>query len=443
MGKKAFAVMLLLFGVIGIPAVAAAQDRGSDSGLQEFVFNMNLGVGLAGYEDAGGTHRAYQKFSFLPEISFGRFGAGLDLTFELDGDFRLRDLDGDGKADGWSSVSDYVYKIAYIRYGNPGEPLYVRAGKYDSYTLGHGLIMGDFSNTLFFPQVRQLGMNYRLDGRIFDFPYLGIEGVVDDLLDWDIIGTRLYAKPFAGLGDPVLEGLELGASIVTDLDSQEIYNPAHPDYADQGAPRDNPSSEPVTEIGIDIEVPVIVRQPTQLTAYADWALILNRGTGGLVGADFTYRWFTVTGQLRFLGPQFVATYFGPFYEAERAQKPGVLDASDTFTLGYLVGTKMNLFDTVRFRFAFSDNAGGDIGPVISTGLFTVEGALGKLDAGIRYDKKDIQSFSDLTNGEDTFLELLLGYRISQAARIVLTYQRAYSPAGEYRDRTFCETRFSF
>jgi hypothetical protein len=443
MGKKAFAVMLLLFGVIGTGAVASAQSRGDESESVEFEFNMNIGVGLTSYEDTSGTQRAYQKFSFLPEFSCGKFGAGLDLTFEFDGDFRLRDLDGDGKADGWSDVSDYVYKIDYIRYGRPTEPLYVMAGKYDSYTLAHGLIMGDFSNTLFFPQVRQLGLNYRLDGNIFDFPYLGLEGVVDDLLDWDIIGTRLYAKPFAGLDDTSLSGLEIGASIVTDLDTQEIYDPQEPDYAAYSAPKDNPSGDTVTEIGIDVEVPVIVQRTTQLTTYADWALILNKGTGGLVGADFAYRWFTLTGQLWLLGPRFVVNYFGPFYEAERAQKPGGLEANDAFAIGYLAGTKMILFDTVRFRFYFSDVPSRGTGPGISAGLYSVEGALGKLDFGFRYDKKDIQTFSDLTSGEDTFLECMIGYRISRSARIVVTYQRAYGPAGEYQDKTFCETRFSF
>jgi hypothetical protein len=38
---------------------------------------------------------------------------------------------------------------------------------------------------------------------------------------------------------------------------------------------------------------------------------------------------------------------------------------------------------------------------------------------------------------------MIGYRISRSARIVVVYQRAYGPAGEYQDKTFCETRFSF
>ncbi|MBN2322369.1 MAG: hypothetical protein JXQ30_01445 [Spirochaetes bacterium] len=443
MGKKAFRVMLLLFGVITMGTVASAQSLEIEPEKAEFEFDMNIGVGLASYEDASGTNRAYQKLSFLPEFSWGKFGAGVDLTFEFDGEFRLRDLDGDGKADGWSSVYDYVYKIDYIRYGLPTEPLYVMAGRYDSYTLAHGLIMDDFSNTLFFPQVRQLGLTYRLDGALFDFPYLGLEGVVDDLLDWDIIGTRLYVRPFSGLDDPALSGIELGASIVTDLDTGEIYDPKNPDYSSYSSPLDYPSGDTVTEIGIDVEVPIIARQKTKLAAYADWALILNRGTGGLAGADFTYRWFTLTGQLRLLGPRFTVSYFGPFYEALRAQKPGELESYDTFALGYLAGTKMVLFDTVRFVFYLSDVPSRGSGPGISTGLYSVEGALGKLDAGIRYDRRNIKSFSDLTSGDDTFLKIMVGYRISRSARIVLTYQRAYGPSGECQDKTFCETQFSF
>jgi hypothetical protein len=131
-------------------------------------FNMDLALGLSSYKDSAGAQRAYQRFSVYPEITYGKFGAGLDLTLELDGNFNLRDLDNNGVADGWGSFTDYLYKIHYIRYGLEKDPLFVRVGYFDSYTLGHGLIMEGFSNTLFYPQVQQLGLTFRLDGALFD-----------------------------------------------------------------------------------------------------------------------------------------------------------------------------------------------------------------------------------------------------------------------------------
>ena len=373
MCKKVCGLLIVLLVMCGT-AIAASEEPEEQP---KFGFNMNFALGLSSYKSSSGTQMAFQKFSFFPEFSYGKFGAGLDLTFEFDGDFRLRDLDNDGKADGWSTFSDYIYKIYYIRYGYPEEPFYVRAGAFDSYTLGHGLIMDGFSNTLFYPQVHQLGLDLHLDAELFGFPYIGINTVVDDLLDWDIIGARIYTRPFAGLKTPIISGLEIGASIAADFDIAEINDPQNVDYPSYGAPNDNPGSEKVSEIGVDVELPIIERRDMRLITYADWALILGKGTGGFIGSNFTYDWFTVIGQLRLLGPQFVVNYFGPFYEVERAVKYQGLDSNDGFTVGYLIGTKMALFKAVNFHFFWSHVFDADYGPEIKTGLATMEGALGK------------------------------------------------------------------
>jgi hypothetical protein len=439
MGKKVCWIVPFLFIFYCIAFGASKEDDSQP----KFSFTMGFSLGLSSYKDSAGAQRAYQKFGFFPEISYGKLGAGLDLTFEFDGDFQLRDLDNDGRADDWSSFTDYLYKIYYVRYGLPKDPFYVKAGYFDSYTLGHGLIMDGFSNTLFYPQVHQIGLNLHLDGSAFDFPYIGIQTVVDDLLDWDIIGARIYTRPFAGIRAPIISGLEVGASIATDLDTAEVNNPAHPDYASYRSPNDNPGSEKVTEIGIDVELPIIEQRDMELLTYADWAVILGKGTGGLIGSTFSYRWFTVIGQLRLLGPQFVVNYFGPFYEVERASKYAGLDANEQFAVGYLLGTRLALFKAVNFYFFWSDVFNVSYGPEIKTGVATVEGALGKFDASLGYEKKDIQSFSDLFNGEDLLFCLSLGYRITGSTKIVLTYQRSYGPSGSSEDKTFVETRFSF
>ena len=136
-------------------------------------------------------------------------------------------------------------------------------------------------------------------------------------------------------------------------------------------------------------------------------------------------------------------YFGPFYEVERAAKYGGLDANTGFAVGYLVGTRMALFEAVNFYFFWSEVFDVSYGPEIKTGVATLEGALGKFDLSAGYEKKDIGSFSDLFSGEDTLLEFALGYRISNTARIRLTYQRTFDPSGDVQDKTFVETRFSF
>ena len=292
---------ILVFSVIAF----AQENESTEKEKPKLGFNMNLAIGLSSYEDSNKDQLAFQKFGIFPEFTYGKWGLGLDLTLELDGDFHLRDLDNDGKPDRWSTFWDYVQRIYYLRYGHKGDPLYGRIGAFSSYTLGHGLVMERFSNTLFYPQVIQLGLNLDIDGSLFDFPYIGMESVVDDILDWDIMGIRVYSRPFQGFTTPIVKDMKVGATIVTDLDNKE--DPT------EDPPGDNSASESgITEYGLDIEAPLLERQDMSVIAYADWAKISGKGNGSWIGSTFTYKWISILGQLRFLGKQFETGFSARF-----------------------------------------------------------------------------------------------------------------------------------
>ncbi len=441
--------LIVVFFIILCSSVVLAQVA-EESGQKEkpkFGFNMNFSLGLSSYEDINGDQIAFQKFGIFPEFTYGKWGLGLDLTLELDGDFQMRDIDKDGKPDRWSNFTDYLYKIYYVRYGHKGDPLYGRIGAFEGYTLGHGLIMDGFSNTLFYPQVLQLGLNLDIDGRIFNFPLIGMESVVDDVLDWDIMGLRVYARPFMNMETPIIKDLKVGGTIVTDLDPQE----KPPD-----SPKDDPLSESVTEYGIDIELPLLERQNMNLIAYADWAKISGKGSGSFIGSTYTYQWFRALAQLRFFGKEFVPNYFDAYYEQERRtiyDDEGKLvqeckyDKLSDYTeryMGYLIGTELGLFNILNFFFYWSDGFNDPEGPRIQSGIGTAENAIPKIDASFTYDKKDIDGFRDLRSKEDSLMQLKVAYKISAITSLVFIYERTYSPyTGEVTDRTFIETQFSF
>jgi hypothetical protein len=396
---------------------------------------MNLSIGLSSYEDSTGTRLAYQNFGIFPEFSYGRWGLGLDLSLEFDGDFHLRDLDNDGVPDRWTSLHDYLTRIYFLRYGRKGDPLHGRIGAFDSITLGHGLVMDGYSNTLFRPQVIQLGLNLDVDGALFSFPYFGFEMVADDVLDWDVIGVRLYARPLARASNTLLKRLEFGGTFVTDQDPQE--NPLD-------VPEDNPASEGVSVYGVDVELPLLEKERTSLVAYADWAKIVDGGSGALVGSTFTYRRLTLLGQLRFFGKEFVPAYFDSFYERDRGGKYATLAAYDEFYAGYLVGTEMNILDAVSFSFTWDDGIGDPDGPHVLAAVGTRDNVFPRFDVALSYDKKDIKSFSDLISEENSLIRFTLGYRLGSSAKIILTIERAYSPFSlTPADRTYVETQFLF
>jgi len=401
-------------------------------------FNMNMGIGLSNYEDVNENQIAFQKFSFLPEFTYGKWGLGLNFTFEFDGDFHLRDLNDDGKADTWTTFTDYLYKIYYVRYGHKGEPIYGRVGAFDSYTLGHGLLMEGLSNTLFYPQILQLGLNLDIDGRVFGFPYIGFESVVDDVLDWDIIGLRVYARPLTNLPTPIINELKVGASVVIDVDPQEI--PLSDEY---GPPKDNPASDTVSTYGLDTELPIFDRGDMSLVTYADWAKIRGKGSGSIIGSTYQYNWLKLIAQLRFLGKEFVVSYFDPYYEMDRAVKYGRLDTITDFYMGYLIGTDLSLFNFLSFYFWWDDGFNDEDGPRIRTGIITAENAIPKIEASATYDKKDIDDFGDFFSLSDSLFQLRVAYKVTKFVSIVFIQQRTYTPSGKSTPLTLVETQFSF
>lgn len=441
MGKKSVVVgIFLLVAFFAVSLIAFAEEEKEKP---KFGFNMDFNIGLSSYENSNHQQVTFQKFSFFPEFSYGKWGLGLDLTFEFDGNFKLRDLDNDGKPDTWSTFTDYLYKIYYVRYGFKGDPLYARIGAFDSYTLGHGLIMSGFSNVLFYPQIHHLGLNLDIDGSIFNMPIIGMESVVRDVLDWDIIGLRVYVRPLTSLSTPIIKDLKVGATFVTDRDPQEITDTADPNYEKYGSPKDNPNSTPVSEFGLDTELPIFQKGKMSLITYADWAKIAGKGSGSLIGATFQYSWFKLIGQMRFFGKEFVMSYFDSFYEVERSTKYNSLNAYDQFYAGYLVGTDLSLFNLLTFTFYWSDGFNDSEGPRIQTRIATVKNAIPKFDITFSYDKKDISSFADTFSTANSLMELEFAYKVSPIASIVFIYQRTYTPSGNESDQTLIETRFSF
>ena len=438
MVKKSSFLIILFFLLNCVILYAQAEDQ-VPADKPKFDFTMNLTIGLSSYEDITQNQVAFQKLGIFPGFAYGRWGLGFDLSLEFDADFHLRDLDHDGRPDGWTTLHDYLTKIYYLQYGVKGDPLYGRIGTFNGYTLGHGLVMNNFSNTLFYPQIIQLGLNLDADGRLIGFPYVGFESLVDDVLDWDIIAARLYARPFLDAQNPIFKGFELGATIVTDGDTLELPTEV---------PEDNPASERVAEFGIDVEVPLLEKEGMSLVAYADWAKIVERGSGGFVGGAFTYQWLNLSGQIRFLGEEFVPAYFDSFYERDRGAPPAVkyasLDAYTEFYMGYMIGTELSLFKVLKFSFQWEDGLHDVEGPRVLTGIQTAEGALPKFIASLVYEKKDIDGIDDFFSEGDSLLRLTAGYKISPVTKILFVYERTYSPyTRDPADRAFVDTQFSF
>jgi len=102
----------------------------------------------------------YNQISIRPEIPIGKMGIGLDiyLYFNSDGIYKGNWDFQDGKA----SYQTIIDKIYYIRWGQPGESLYFRIGGLNQVSLGYGILVKNYSNTMRYPEIRKIGLDYRM-----------------------------------------------------------------------------------------------------------------------------------------------------------------------------------------------------------------------------------------------------------------------------------------
>jgi hypothetical protein len=211
--KRYFCLLI----IVAVSGVAFAQES------DQMGFGLDLGLGAASFGEPG-EEETWQILSLMPDFAFGPFGIGIDLTFHYrftggdGGEFEFREEDWNPEAAGVSFLELYLPRFRYIRWGFRGDPLYIKLGSIDDATLGNGFIMGNYANTLFLPEIRIFGLNFDLDGTLFNFPYVGLQSFIGNLANPDIIGGRLFARPLAWMSMPVLPYLEIGYTMVGDID---------------------------------------------------------------------------------------------------------------------------------------------------------------------------------------------------------------------------------
>jgi len=384
-----------------------------------------------------GERVTYQTVGLYPGLSFGRLSLGLDLSVDLDADFRLRDLDDDGNPDGWSSAADYLHKIEYLRWNTPRDPVYLQVASVDGYTLGHGLLMEDYDPSLFHPYVVQRGLTGGLDGSALGVPAVGVQVMTDDVLDWDVVASRFKVAPLGFLGSG-RERLTVGFSGVFDLDPRE--EPLSEEY---GPPRDHPSSRTVSAIAVDARLPLLDREETGLVVYGDWAHIVNKGHGALAGAELSYRWLLLRGEARFSGSRFVPHFFDPYYELDRSAKYDGLDLVEAST-GWLAGAELDLFGAVDLAFSWEQELdGGGAGTRIRWSAGLSPEAFPKLSASLSYDKRGVGDFEDFLELQGSLFSLSGAYRVTPSVRVHFAQERVFTPWGSSAAQTVLETRFEF
>ncbi|HAP43931.1 MAG: hypothetical protein A2087_11790 [Spirochaetes bacterium GWD1_61_31] len=404
-----------------------------------FEIGGGVSLGVDNIPNADGTNTSWNVLGFQPDLAIGNFGIGLDLTlrFQIMPDQNtpfavyLGDWLPNYEENGRNILDIYLPKIQFVRYGYQGDPLYVKLGSIEDLTLGTGFMMGNYANTRFLPEQRLFGASFRLDGSLFNFPWVGIEALTGNLARLDVIGARLFARPLISLELPIIKNVQIGGSFITDRDPA-LYRPDIVTTLD-----------PIFIYSADVMLPILGGDLFPLAAFTEVAFEPNGSTGFMVGAGGRLvKFITYGAQLRLLQAGFMPNYFDPNYDLYRAEKALVMQAaiSGEDSAAWFASLGTSLFeDKVVFNvnmagtFAANPDPRSDnpaLYPHIRAVAILEEGLVGGFSFEASYDKyflgRDRNFFADLIDPNDAIITAAINYSTG-GAMFTLLYNLTYNP----------------
>ncbi|MCX6144021.1 MAG: hypothetical protein NTZ35_12465 [Ignavibacteriales bacterium] len=350
--------------------------------------------------------KPYYLFRLFPELSFGKIGVGIDLNIRVGEDGKVRSGD-------FKDFYSYLRLIRYVRYGNKNESFYARLGTLDYSRLGHGSIMYMYRNSASY-DLRKVGVEFDAD-----FQKIGFESMYSDVGGAALLGLRGYVRPLQftdAASIPVIGGLETGATLASDFNTN-----ANKTWGDSiGTTRLAEGGGALSIVGLDVGLPLLSHEIIRSTLYADYAKIISYGSGGAVGLSLGLRGlgiltFDAKYERRFVGNQFVPSYFDAFYERDRYQ---VLDTNRFMSNaqllknasaydGYFGEIFISILNTFNVIGGYQSPVGVRNAGTLHMELQTSTALPGILLTG-GYDKKNIGSIFKLDN--NSLLYAQVGYK---------------------------------
>ena len=417
--------------------------------------------------------KIWNQIALRPVLPFGKLSVALDLVIYIDQDGNIHDDEWDFSS-GEKVKNAIIDKIYYIRYGSRWDKNYFKIGALDNVTMGYGILLNNYSNTLLYPQVRKVGMEFRT--KAFG---VNVYGFTNDFKEnLGVTGVRLSA--------PISYGFTGGVSWVGDrnqyLGLKDSDDDGRPDLVDDFPNNrkwwvdtdgdgwaDNDTlnefdvdgdgwtdssftwplwgividpdgvllkpepinikkeSDPLNSFALDIGIPLFREGPISLDAYAQYAAILGETIYPITGQDTTAGYGLIPlGLSAGFGPakfnfefrmipkgNFEFGYFNRSYEVERATFQSISGNQGTIV------TKASKLGTYGKQNGFYSSLNIDLGSLFDAGL-----AFQNLN-GEQYNS-EINDFEKASNQSFTAI-LKLAKPISKIDRASWFYQQRNVP----------------
>lgn len=381
--------------------------------------------------------KLFYAVHLTPQISFDNWGIGLDLQLDFD-------QQGNFRKENYNEFSDYLSIIRYVRYGLKNDPLYVKVGALDYYTLGHGSIIGNYNNSPTFDS-RRIGMVADID-----YGKFGFESIYSNFFQKGLVGIRGYYRPFQFTPEaeiPIIGKLELGATFASDFnDKAGIISGTYDKTNKRFIPAfDNGS---MNIIGLDFGFPLFSAGLLDVSFYTDYSKIINFGSGITTGFKFDINAFgDIRGfakfERRFNFGRYLPTYFNSIYEIERfrtdtakgtfTSKASALTSMSDRGNGYAMELGLNVvrlfYITGKYERLDNDPTSGILH--ISTEINPADGFfIGR--AG--YDKINIRSENDIFSLDNrSYLFAEIGYKPVPYMIVSMVYNWTFTPVRDMND----------
>jgi hypothetical protein len=383
---KILIYLLLALTLVGIswaqliPDEFISYPKGKVSGL----------TGLTMIKGEDGELKPYYRFQLQPELNLDKIGIGFDLVFLYNPDEGIRGEDGER----WDDLGDYLRMIRYFRYGHRRERIYFVYGALDNVFIGHGLIMGGYSN------YDRRGLRLDLNSKV-----AGVETVLNNISEPSLFGGRAYIRPLVGMDLPLLDRLTLGGTYITDVD---------PDPGEE-------DEEPFTVYGFDVSLPLYRGKLAEVTLYDEAAFINKHGKGNATGLGFELPGGArLKVEYRMFGEDFAPTPFNYLYEQIKTtdgvesilHEEGMKGIYSLFAWG---------LPRKLFTWATFEDYDNDIprvqAEIIETGLIE------KVSIRGRYTKLGIEDFRDIFDlDEKSAFTLKIGFEVFPPLELVLVHE---------------------
>ncbi len=379
----------------------------------------------------------YYSFHIRPEVAFGNFGVGLDLNFDINKNGNIR-------KENFNQFTDYLSIIRYVRYGMKNDPVYIKLGALDYYTLGHGSIISLYNNSPSY-DARKIGLVTDID-----FGNFGFESIYSNFAQAGVVGIRGYVRPlkYTSAGDiPIIGNFEVGATYAGDFSRRAGVISGHFDKAtNQFIPvQDNGT---MNIAGADIGLPLISNSMIKTVLYADYSKIINFGSGVATGVMVNLNGLglvnaSVKLERRFNNKRYIASYFNSLYEIQRFK---VDTANGTFTskaemLNNLINPDNGYFGELNVNVLGSFYIIGSyerLDKTPNSGQLHIEGQVAPetlpflLSTG--YDKINIRNEKDLFTLDDrSYLYFEVGYKPLPYLVVSMLYKWTFSPIYDSND----------